>query len=135
MEEKSIEFKTVRKCAPSLETALKGLDRNMVDFLYQNGFITSDVCSAVLDPVTLLTPADKARKLVEGIKDRVDLDKESYNVLFGGLVQGGVLYQPIVNILTEEYQRQLIQQAPSTSVHVPTTCAVPDKQHQQHVCK
>ena len=135
MEEKSIEFKTVRKCSPSLETALKGLDRNMVDFLYQNGFITSDVCSTVLDPVTLLTPADKACKLVEGIKDRVDLDKESYKVLFGGLVQGGVLYQPIVNILTEEYQRQLMLQAPSTSVHVPTTCAVPDTQHQQHVCK
>ena len=107
----------------------------MVNFLYQNGFITGDVCSTVLDPVTLLTPADKARKLVEGIKDRVDLDKESYKVLFGGLIQGGVLYQPIVNILTEEYQRQLIQQAPSTSVHVPTTCAVPDTQHQQHVCK
>ena len=135
MEEKSIEFKTVRKCAPSLETALKGLDRNMVDFLYQNGFITSDVCSTVLDPVTLLTPADKAHKVVEGIKDRVDLDKESYKVLFGGLVQGGVLYQPIVNILAVEYQRQLIQQAPSTSVYVPTTCAVPDTQHQQHVCK
>ena len=126
MEEKSIEFKTVRKCAPSLETTLKGLDRNMVDFLYEKGFITGEV---------RLTPADKAHKLVEGIKDRVDLDEESYKVLFGGLIQGGVLYQPIVNILAEEYQRQLIQQSPSTSVHVPTTCAVPDTQHQQHVCK
>ena len=135
MEEKSIEFKTVRKCAPSLETALKGLDRNMVYFLYQNGFITGEACSTVLDPVPYLTRSDKARILVEGIKDRVDLDKESYKVLFGGLVQGGVLYQPIVNIVTEEYQRQLIQQGPSTSVHVPTTCAVPDTQHQQHVCK
>ena len=104
--EDSVEFKTVKKCTVWLETALKGLDRNMVDFLYQNGFITDDVCDQVLNRVTLLSAADKAHELVKGIKNRVKQDKGSYFVLVGGLTQGGVLYQPILNILTEEYQRQ-----------------------------
>ena len=104
--EDSVEFKTVKKCTVWLETALKGLDRNMVDFLYQNGFITDDVCDQVLNRVTLLSSADKAHELVKWIKNRVKQDKGSYFVLVGGLTQVGVLYQPIVNILTEEYQRQ-----------------------------
>ena len=96
----------MRRCTATLETALKGLDRNMVDFLYQNGFITDDVCDQVLNPVTLLSAADKAHELVKGIKNRVKQDKGSYFVLVGGLTQGGVLYQPIVTTLAEEYQRQ-----------------------------
>ena len=100
--EDSVEFKTVSKCTVELETALKGLDRKMVDFLYRNGFITDDICDQVLNRVTLLSAADKAHELVKGIKNRVKQDKESYFVLVDGLTQGGVLYQPIVNILTEE---------------------------------
>ena len=113
--EDSVEFKTVRRCTVALETALKGLDRKMVDFLNQNGFITDDVCDQVLNRVTLLSAADKAHELVKGIKNRVKLDKGSYFVLVGGLTQGGVLYQPILNILAEEYQRQLGEQATSSS--------------------
>ena len=113
--EDSVEFKTVRRCTVALETALKGLDRNMVDFLYQNGFITDDVCDQVLNRVTLLSAADKAHELVKGIKNRVKQDKGSYFVLVGGLTQGGVPYQPIVTTLAEEYQRQLVEQAISSS--------------------
>ena len=98
-----------------LETALKGLDRNMVDFLYQNGFITDDVCDQVLNPVTLLSAADKARELVKGIKNRVKQDKRSYFVLVRCLTQGGVLYQSIVTTLAEEYHKQLMEQTTSSS--------------------
>ena len=104
--EDSIEFKTMKRCTKWMETALKGLDRNMVDFLYQNGFITEDDYEEVLNPVTIMRPIDKACNLVKGIKNRVKQDKRSYFVLVGGLIQGGALYQPIVNILSEEYQRQ-----------------------------
>ena len=121
--EDSAEFKIVKKCTVPLETALKGLDRNMVDFLYQNGFITDDTCDQVLSAKSTLSVADKVYELVKGIKNRVKQDKESYLVLVNWLSQGGVLYQPIVNTLTEEYQRQ--QQVAST---VP---AIPDIQHQQ----
>ena len=104
--EDSVEFKTVRRCTVALETALKGLDRNMVDFLYQNGFITDYVCDQVLSRKILLSDADKAHELVKGIRNRVKKDKRSYSVLVGGLTQGGVLYQPILTTLAEEYQRQ-----------------------------
>ena len=97
----------MKECTVALETALKGLDRNMVDFLVQKGFITDDVCDQVLNRVTLLSAADKAYELVKWIKNRVKQDKGSYFVLVGGLTQGGVLYQPIVTTLAEEYQKQL----------------------------
>ena len=118
--EDSVEFKTVKKCTVPMETALKGLDRNMVDFLYQNVFITDDVCDQVLSAKSSLSVADKVYELVKGIKNRVKQDKGSYFVLVGGLTQGGVLYKPIVNTLTEEYQKQLMEQADSTCVYVPT---------------
>ena len=121
--EDSAEFKTVKKCTVRLEAALKGMDRNMVDFLYQNGFITDDTSDQVLSAKSTLSVADKVYELVKGIKNRVKQDKESYLVLVNWLSQGGVLYQPIVNTLTEEYQRQ--QQVAST---VP---AILDIQHQQ----
>ena len=115
--EDSIEFKTVRRCTVALETALKGLDRNLVDFLYQNGFITEDVCDQVLNRVTLLSNADKAQELIKGIKNQVKQDKRNYFVLVGGLTQGGVLYKPILKVLDEEYQRQLVKQQTSECVY------------------
>ena len=101
----------------SLEKALKGLDRNMVDFLYKNGFITDNVCDQVLSHVTLLSAADKAHELIKGIKNRVKQDKGSYFVLVGGLTQGGVLYMPILKVLDEEYQRQLVKQTTGECVY------------------
>ena len=113
--EDSVEFKTVKRCTVALETALKGLDRNMVDFLYQNGFITDDVCDQVLSTKTLLSPADKAYELVKGIRNRVIQDKGSYSVLVGGLTQGGVLYYPIVKKLAGTYQKQVEQESGATN--------------------
>ena len=128
--EDSVEFKTVRRCTVALETALKGLDRNMVDFLYQNDFITDDVCDQVLNRVTLLSAADKAHELVKGIKNRVNQDKRSYFVLVGGLTQGGVLYQPIVTTLAEGYQRQLVEQTTT----VPRISSMQQQQSGKYVC-
>ena len=93
------------KCSIALNIALKRLDKNVVKFLYQNGFITDDVCDQVLNDVTL-SVADKAHELFKGIKNRIKQDKKSYFVLVGGL---GVLYPPIVKILAEEHQRQLVE--------------------------
>ena len=125
--EDSAEFKTVKRCTVPLETALKGLDRNMVDFLYQNGFITDDACDQVLSAKSSSSVADKVYELVKGIKNRVKQDKESYLVLVNWLSQGDVLYQPIVNTLAEEYQRQLVPEQAISSVPV----SVPNRQHQQ----
>ena len=118
--EESVEFKTVKKCTVPLETALKGLDRNMVDFLYQNSFITDDICDQVLSAKSSLSVADKVYELVKGIKNRVKQDKESYLVLVNWLTEGGAMYKPIVNTVAEEYQRQLVlEQATSIPASIP----------------
>ena len=102
----SPELRTLKVCTPQLETALTGLDRELVHFLNHNNFITDDVMDKVRNPVTMLTEADKAWKLVERIKNRVKLDPPSYHVLLGRLKQSGNLYKPIVKILEAEYARQ-----------------------------
>lgn len=109
-EEESAEFKTVKKCALSLQKALKGLENKVNIFLNEKGFITDDVYSQVLNVKTVLSVTDKTLMLVEGIKDRVDQDKDSYHILVRGLTQGGVHYAPIVKKLHEEYQRQTSMQ-------------------------
>ena len=105
----------MKKCTVPLETALKGLDRNIVDFLYQNSFITDDTCDQVLSAKSSLSVADKVYELVKGIKNRVKQDKESYIVLVNWLTEGGAMYKPIVNTLAEQYQRQLVPEQ-ATSV-------------------
>ena len=105
--EDSVEFRTVKMCTVPLKKALKGLDGNMVDVLYQHDFITDDVYDQVLNHVTLMSAADKAHELVKSIENRVKQDRRSYFMLVCSLTHGGVLYQPIFNKLTEEYQRQL----------------------------
>ena len=105
-EEESAEFRTVKKCAPLLQKALKGLESKVVYFLNEKGFITDDVMSQVLNVKTVLSVTDKTLMLVEGIKTRVDLDEDSYHELVHGFSQGGPHYAPIVKKLNEEYQRQ-----------------------------
>ena len=129
--EESVEFKTVKKCIVPLETALKGLDRNMVEFLYQNGFISDDVYDQVRSAKTLLSVADKAYELVKGIKNRVKQDKESYLVLVNWLTESGAMYQPIVNTLTEEYQKQLVSEQATSSV----PASVPNKKKARSKCE
>ena len=107
IEEDSVEFRTVKTCTVPLKKALKGLDRNMVDILYHHGFITDDVYDQVLNHVTLLSAADKAHELIKSIGNRVKQDKGSYLMLVRSLTHGGILYQPIFNKFTEEYQKQL----------------------------
>ena len=102
----SIEFKTVKNCTLSLEKALKSLENKIVFFLNSNDFITDDVYSNVLNPNSSLTAANKTFQLIEGIKNLIDQDKSSYQVLIDGFTKGGIGYAPIVRILEEEYAKQ-----------------------------
>ena len=74
----SIELKTVEKCTPQLETALKGLGRELVHSLCAEGFINTVTRDNILRPETMLTPEQKAGKLVGDIKDRIKLHPPSY---------------------------------------------------------
>ena len=99
----SPELRTLRACTPQLETALKRLDRSLVHFLNQEGFLDDDATDKILNPVTLLTEGEKAWELVKWIKHRVKEDPHSYHVLLQRLKESGSLYRPIVGILEAEF--------------------------------
>ena len=107
-EDESIEFKTVKVCAGALAKALKGagMETAMVNFLKEKGFITEEVRLSVIDIKTSLNVIEKINLLVEGIKDRIDQDEDSFQVLVDKFEQSGVLYEPIVKKLTSEHIRQ-----------------------------
>ena len=106
-EEESVEFKTVKACAGALTKTLAGagLDTPMMNFLKEKGFITETVRLNVIDTKSIMNIADKTNQVVEGIKVRIDLDKDSYKVLLNKFDRSGVLYEPIVKMLTKEYKQ------------------------------
>ena len=104
----SAEFMTVELCTIQLETALLGLERDLVHFLCQNGFISDEVRDYVLNPVSVLSEAHKAGEVVRWIKNRIKQDPASYHVLMGKLQQCGNRHQPIMNTL-ETTRQQLPQ--------------------------
>ena len=120
-EDESIEFKTVKACAVRLAKALMGagLESAMVNFLKEKGFINEGVRLSVIDIKSPLNVADKTNLLVEGIKNRIDQDEDSFQVLVDKFKQSGILYKPIVNKLTQEYKRQYVAANPNT----PCECA------------
>ena len=123
-EEESIEFKTVKACAVKLGKALKGagLESAMVDFLKEKGFITEGVRLKVIGMTTPLGDDDKTTLLVEGIKNRIDQDERSFKVLVDKFGKSGVLYEPIFNKLTEEYEKQYAAANPNMSCECACMC-------------
>ena len=103
----SLELKTVEECTPKLEIALSGIDREFVHFLAQEGFISKQVCSEVLNPQSTLTKEEKAGKLVEGVKRRVSLDPQSFRTLLDRFKEDGALYKPIVRILEGAHSKRV----------------------------
>ena len=99
----SSELEAVRKCTSHLETALKALDRELVHFLRDEGFVTDDVHDDLLTPRTMLTEAERAGELVKWIKNRVKQDPRSFHLLLQHFRRRGALYKPIVNELSAEY--------------------------------
>lgn len=98
------ELMSVKNCIQKLETALKGVDRDLVHFLNQEGFLTGDVHDEILKPVSMLTEVQKAGELVSFIKNRVGQDAKSYHTLVAWLKEHRH-YQPIVKVLEDEYRK------------------------------
>ena len=99
----SPELEAVRKCTSHLETALKVLDRELVHFLRDEGFITDNVHDDLLTPRSTLTEAERAGELVKWIKNRVKQDPGSFHLLLHHFRRRGALYKPIANELSAEY--------------------------------
>ena len=87
--------------------ALKNVDEGFVYFLRNEGFISDNDVDSILNPVAVLTVAQKAQELVKLIKDRVELSSDSYRTLVAKFKLMGRRYEPIVKILEGEYAKQM----------------------------
>ena len=123
-EDESVEFKTVKACAVALTKALMGAgpETAMVNFLKEEGFINDGVRLSVIDIKSPLSVADKAYLLVEGIKNRIDQDEDSYKLLVDKFKKSGVMYKPIVKKLTKEYEKQYAAANPNMSCECACMC-------------
>ena len=96
------ELQAFGKCRPLLELSLKQPNSNLMNFLAEEGFITSETRD------TLQNKGEdyRATELTKYIRDRVALESENYHVLLHELKVHGKHYQPVVNKLEEEYKKQ-----------------------------
>ena len=104
--DESCEYRTLVSTTVVLETALRVVDEDLILFLYQEGFITYEVSEDILNPKSMLTSRQKARELVTGIRNKVELSAQSYHTLVHRLRQSGKQYKSLMDILDREYIRQ-----------------------------
>ena len=97
----SKEYSTIVECEGLLETALKS-DREIAQFLHQQGFITTENYDVVISPRSMLSVADKAGILVEGIRDKVRLNSNNYKKFIEHLVKNETRYGDILRILDDK---------------------------------
>ena len=98
------EYITVVNRTGELETAL-GSDREISQYLNQQGFISDEDYANVTSATSKLTPVQKAGILVTGIKKKIKLNRQNYHRLVDHLRKNPRKYDDIVIILDEEYSR------------------------------
>ena len=99
----SKEYSTIVKCSRKLEIALKS-DRDIAQFLHEQGLLTTDDYDLVSSPTSRLSPAKKSSLLVTAIRDRVELHPRNYHVVVNYMHQNNTRYKDIIEILDTEYQ-------------------------------
>ena len=104
----SPEYLTVINCTSKLELALKD-KRNIVHFLECKNFISREVHDDVLNPKSTLTLVEKVGRLVEKIKDKVQLDSKNYYVFVNELRSNIRTYGEIIEVLDSEFNKRSVQ--------------------------
>jgi hypothetical protein len=97
------ELEVVIKCTSDLESALQQLDKDLVHFMREKGFILDATHDEILKPQTMLTDVQRAGELVKCIRNRVEQDSSSFHTLLCYFKQGGAFYEPVVRKLTAGY--------------------------------
>ena len=110
----SKEYSTIINCDRKLTVAFKS-DRDIAQFLLQQGFITREDYSEVNNPKSNLTSSEKASKLVTAITDRVELNPRNYHKVVNHLHQNITRYGDIIEILDQEYHRKTDPEVPNPS--------------------
>ena len=98
----SKEYSTIVKFSRKLEIALKS-NRDIAQFLHEQGLLTTDDYDVVSSPTSRLSPAEKSSILVTAIRDRVELNLRNYHKLVNHLRQNIKRYGDIIEILDKEY--------------------------------
>ena len=98
----SKEHSTVIKCSRKLEIALKS-DRDIAQFLHEQGLLTTDDYDVINSPTSRLSPAEKSSVLVTAIRDRVELNPDNYHIVVDYMRQNVKRYKDIIKILDKEY--------------------------------
>ena len=118
----SKEYSTIVKCSRKLEIALKS-DRDIAQFLHEQGLLTKDDYDVISSPTSRLSPAEKSNTLVTAIRDRVELHPRNYHVVVNYMHQNNTRYKDIIEILGTEYQGNtgpgVSKVAPKLSSHQP----------------
>ena len=118
----SKEYSTIVKCSRKLEIALKS-DRDIAQFLHEQGLLTKDDYDVISSPTSRLSPAEKSNTLVTAIRDRVELHPRNYRVVVNYMHQNNTRYKDIIEILGTEYQGNtgpgVSKVAPKLSSHQP----------------
>ena len=115
------ELQAIKNCASKMEIAFKRSDGDLVHNLEKEGFFQEELCEDVLNPRSMLTERQKAGKMVEAIRDAINLSNKKFHTLLAILRQGenAAYYSSIVDSLTEEFGRLGgVLQNPSSSVPV-----------------
>ncbi len=105
MEPYTPEYTVISNCTMKLEKALKD-NRDIVHFLERTYFITKDIHDTVLSATCPLTPLEKSGRLVEKIRDKIELNSQNFYVLMKEFKSHKEIYQDIIDILELEMKRQ-----------------------------
>lgn len=134
------ELETLKKCDTHLISTLDGnIDRALVNFLAQQGFIKEDLRQEIIEPISSLNPKEKAGKLVEGIRNAVSLDSKKYHILISYFEGGGAYYEAIVEIMTKQFkelkekkvEKSLMPNDQDRSIHSQHNSYTPSQQNSQ----
>ena len=117
----SREYATLVKHSEKLEIALSS-DTDILHFLNKEGFINDNVYDIVGDPMSTMSPAEKFRKVVNAIRNKVKLNPQNYHRLLHHFRQDRRSYGDIADILDNEFiGNESEPQMNTASLHHPVT--------------
>ena len=96
------ELQAIGKCFPLLELSFKQFNSNLMNFLVVEGFISDET----RDSLRNKDEEVRARELVKWIRDRIEMESNSYHLLLRELKTYGRRYQPVVKSLEAECSEQ-----------------------------
>ena len=102
----TMESVSLKKITRKLHVAFKSFNHHHYQLLMDNGFLNSDNYSR-LTTVLMLSDADKAHIVYEGVSNIVNQNPTKYHDLITLLNTFGIMFKPAVKNLREQYKKTL----------------------------